>query len=351
MRNVMISKRVIGQGNPCFVIAEIGTNHNRDIQTARKLIDAAAAAGVDAIKFQFYHGEDVVTPLATCKEYGLHKIYPGLRRMVDVYNERLRTPREWFPELSDHVKKGGMIPISTPHCVDCARFMVSLGMPAFKVASVEITHLPFLKALATFRMPIILSTGLSILREIGEAVRVIRRAGNSRLILLHCVSDYPTRLEDVNLKFINTLRRHYNTPVGFSDHTMGISASLAAVALGANVIERHITLDRTQSGPDHPFALEPQMLIDLVRGIRDIHKAMGKGIKLLTPSEREKRKRYLRSVVASRPISKGQTIGLTDLDLKRPGTGLPPKMLNAIVGRRARRDIKQYDLIRSDVLG
>ncbi|OGH61751.1 MAG: hypothetical protein A3G34_14275 [Candidatus Lindowbacteria bacterium RIFCSPLOWO2_12_FULL_62_27] len=350
MGGVRISDRAIGPGHPCFVVAEIGTNHDRNIQTARTLIDAAATAGVDAVKFQFYHGEDVVTPRATAGEYGLHRMYPGLHRMVDIYNGRLRTPRAWFPELSDRVRRLGMIPFAAPHCIDCAQFAVSLGMPAFKVASVEITNLQFLEALAAFRKPIILSTGFATSREIAEAVRAVRRAGHSKLILLHCVSDYPTRPQDVNLQFIQTLRRRFGAPVGFSDHTTGLAVSFAAVALGASVIERHVTLDRNRSGPDHPFALEPQMLVELVRGIRDIHRAMGKAAKKLTASERDKRKLFFRSIVASRHIPRGQKIRAADLDLKRPGTGLPPKMLRTVIGRRVRRDIRQYDLIETGTL-
>ena len=342
-----IGGRRIGNGAPCFVIAEIGTNHNRDIATAKALVDAAGEAGVDAVKFQFYHGEDVVTPLATCKDYGLDGLYPPDKRMVDVYNERFRTPREWFPELSKYVEKKGMISLSTPHCLDCAEFMMSLRMPAFKVASVEVTNLPFLKALAKFRKPIILSTGFATSQEIKEAVQAVRDAGNRQLALLHCVSDYPTRPEDVNLRFMETLRRSYRVPVGFSDHTLGTAVSLGAVALGANIIERHITLDCRQHGPDHSFALEPPDLIALVKGVRAVERAIGKPSKILTASEQQNRVKYFRSVVAAVDIAPGQRLVREYLDIKRPGTGWPPSKLEKIVGRIARTAIPQFTVLSS----
>jgi sialic acid synthase SpsE len=345
MKVMRIGGRRIGNGAPCFVIAEIGTNHNRDLAAAKALVDAAGEAGVDAVKFQFYHGEDVVTPLATCREYGLGGLYPPDKRMVDVYNERFRTPREWFPELSEYVEKKGMIALSTPHCLDCAEFMMALRMPAFKVASVEVTNLPFLKALARFRKPIILSTGFATPQEIREAVQTVRHAGNRQLALLHCVSDYPTRPEDVNLRFMETLRRRYDVPVGFSDHTLGTAVSLGAVALGANIIERHITLDCRQPGPDHSFALEPETLLSLVRDIRDVEKAKGRDSKVLTRTEQQKRKLYLRSITAAHAVRKGQIITLKDLDLKRPGTGLPASRLKDVVDKRARINIEQYAVI------
>jgi len=343
-RKVKIGDRWIGEGEPTFIVAELGTNHNQDIKTAKKLIDIAAEANVDGVKFQIYHPTDVVHKGIEVKEYGLEGIYRE-KFMWEVFQNYLMTPREWFPDILEYVDSKGLVAIATVSCKDCAQFMFDNDIAAFKVASMDLTHLPFLRQLAEFGKPIILSTGMGTLAEISEAVDTIKESGNTDLILLHCVSNYPAEYAELNLSNIKMLINAFNVVVGFSDHTMTPLSSAIAVALGAKVIEKHITLDRNTKGPDHPFALEPDGLRDLVSMIRETEKAVGTSSRSISEKEMKKRALYRRSLVAKEYIRKGEKITSDKVQITRPGSGIEPKFLDIVTGREAKKDIEKNTII------
>jgi len=262
-----IGDKLIGEEEPCFIIAEAGVNHNGSIELAKKLIDAAKDAGADAVKFQTFKTENVVVKDAQKAEYQKETTGEGSQyEMI----KKLELTEEDFRELADYAKEKDIMFLSSPFDKESVDLLNELDVPAFKVGSGEITNLPLLRYIAKKEKPIILSTGMSTLGEIEEALDVIRSEGVEDIILLHCVSNYPARIEDVNLRALGTLKQAFKLPVGFSDHTLGITAPIAAVALGACVIEKHFTLDRNLPGPDHKASLEPEELKEMAKAIREV---------------------------------------------------------------------------------
>lgn len=338
---VKIGNRLVGEGEPCFIIAEAGVNHNGDINLAKKLIDVAKGTGADAVKFQTFKAENVVTQNAEKAEYQKTTEEESQYRML----KKLELTGEDFKELSDYGKKNGILFLSSPFDKESVDLLCELDVPAFKVGSGEITDFPLLRYIAKKEKPIILSTGMSTLGEVEEALNVIRGEGVEDVILLHCVSNYPARIEDVNLRAMETLKRAFKIPVGFSDHTHGIIVPIAAVTLGACVIEKHFTLNRNLPGPDHKASLEPDELKEMVKAIRDLEKSLGNGVKRTTKDEEEIKKIARRSVIAKIDISEGTVIREDMLDVKRPGTGIEPKYFDFIVGMRAKKDIKKGDIV------
>jgi len=340
---VKIGKRLVGDGHPVFVIAEAGANHNRDMKTAKKLIDVAVKAGADAVKFQTYSA-DTLYSKKTPKPAYLNKITND-----SVYDliKKIELPREWQKELADYSKKSGIMFLSTPFDLKAVDELYRLKVPAYKIASFELTDLQLLEYAASKKRPMIVSTGMASLNEVGEAVQAIYSTGNRDVVLLHCAISYPPKFKDIHLRAMQTMKNAFHVPVGFSDHTLTNSAAFAAVALGACVIEKHFTLDRTMLGPDHPFALEPPELNALVSGIREIEESMGSPIKRMTESEAELVK-LRRSIVAKIPIRKGQVITEGMLAIKRPALGLAPKFLKTVIGRKAQSDIDEDDFITWD---
>jgi sialic acid synthase SpsE len=253
--------------------------------------------------------------------------------------KRLELPFEAFGLLKKHCERRGILFLSTPFDDESADYLDSIGMPAFKIPSGEITNIPFLSHIAAKGKPVILSTGMSTMTEVAAAVRALRAAGARRLVLLHCVSNYPAAPADVNLRAMAALAKAFRLPVGYSDHTLGVEVSIAAAALGACVIEKHFTLDRRLKGPDHAASLEPGELAALVRGVRTAHAALGDGRKRPAASEREVAAVARRSIVAARAIPAGAVLSAGDLAIKRPGTGLPPAMRDRLLGRRVKRPI------------
>ena len=329
-------------GNKTFIIAEAGVNHNGNISLAKKLIDVAKDVGVDAVKFQTFNAEEVVTKDAEKTECLEETTGKGSQyKML----KRLELTEGGFKELAVYAKKVGILFLSSPFDKESADLLDKLDVPAFKVASGEISNSPLLKHIAKKGKPIILSTGMATLGEVEEALNVIKREGVEDVILLHCVSNYPAKIEEVNLRAMETLKQAFQTPVGLSDHTLGITASIAAVALGACVIEKHFTLDRSLPGPDHKVSLEPSELREMVRAIKEVEKALGDGIKKPTKEEEEIKKVARRSVVAKGDIPKGTTITEDMLDVKRPGTGIEPKYMGMIIGRKAKENIKMDAII------
>ena len=336
---VKIDGRFIGEGMPCFVIAEAGVNHNGDLSLAKKLIDAAKEAEADAVKFQSFKAEELVSKCARKARYQ--------QRITGDEESQLEMIRKFelgekdFGALSAYARKKGIVFLSSPFDGTSVDMLDRLGVPAFKIASGEITNLPLLKYIAGKRKPIILSTGMSTLGEIEDAVGVIRKEGTEEIVLLHCVSRYPAKVEDMNLRVMETLRCAFDLPVGLSDHTLGTTIPIAAVALGACLIEKHFSLDKSLPGPDHQASLEPEELEEMVNSIRDVERAMGDGNKIPTKEEKQIQKVARRSLVARVSIPKGTVISEAMLAIKRPGTGVEPKYMNRVVGAVARCRIEQ----------
>jgi N,N'-diacetyllegionaminate synthase len=339
MRKIKIGNRFIGDGERPFIIAEAGINHNGNVGLAKKLIDAAKKAEADAVKFQTFKAEDVATKTAEKAEY--QKKTTGAEESQFVMIKKLELEERDFKELFDYAHRKGLVFLSSPFDKRSVDLLDELGVPAFKIASGEITNLPLLKHIARKGKPIILSTGMSTLGETEEALETIREGGMQEIILLHCVSTYPAKAEDMNLRAMVSLRDTFRLPVGLSDHSLGITIPIAAVALGACVIEKHFTLDRSLPGPDHQASLEPEELKQMIKAIREVEKAMGDGNKVPTEEEKQIQKVARRSLVARVNIPKGAIITEAMLDIKRPGTGVEPKYMNKVIGAVARCRIEQ----------
>ena len=342
MKKIRISKKIAGEAYPSFIIAEAGVNHNGRLELAKKLIDAAKSAGVDAVKFQTYKTEALVSAYAPKAEYQKRK---NIEKTQFEMLKSLELSESQFLHLFNYCKRKKIVFLSTPFDSESAGFLYRLGVPAFKIGSGDLNNIPLLVQISKYKKPIILSTGMSTLQEVKEAVEVVYSAGNKKLILLHCTSNYPTKINDVNLRAMHTLENKFNVPVGYSDHTEGILIPVIAVAMGACIIEKHFTLDRNLPGPDHRTSLEPDELRVMVRAIRDTEKALGSRIKNPTKEEEEIKKAARKSVVALVDISKDTPITKEMLILKRPGTGLAPKYLNKIIGEKPKKDIKKDSLI------
>ena len=358
---IKINKKIISKKSPCFIIAEAGVNHNGNIKLAKKLIDTAKKAGVDAIKFQTFKSEDLVAEKAEMADYQKDniKIKESQLEML----KKLELSEKDFRELKRYCDKKKIIFLSTPHTENAVDFLEPL-VPVYKIGSGDLTNIPFLERIAKKRKPIILSTGMATLKEVKEAIKTIKKQKNNKIILLHCTTNYPTPLKEVNLMAIKTMMKEFNVSIGYSDHTENINVSLAAVALGACVIEKHLTLDKNMSGPDHKASLEPKELKALVDGIRTIEKrikeesvedivkilnigeALGSGIKVPNPSELEVAKVARKSIIAGQDIKKGTKIKKDMLVIKRPGIGIEPKYLNKIINKTVKKDIKKDNLIK-----
>ena len=338
----------IGPENPCFIIAEAGVNHNGRMDLAKALIDSAVQAGADAIKFQTFKTEKLVTTQAPQANYQIQST-GSVESKFDM-NKRLELSYAQFQELYEYCQEQKILFLSSPFDEESADFLESLGVVAFKIGSGEITNLPLLTHVAQKNKPVLLSTGMSYLGEVEDAVRTIYRAGNDKLALFHCTSDYPAVPSDVNLRAMHTLAGAFGVPVGYSDHTEGNEISFAAVALGACILERHFTLDKKLSGPDHRASLEPKEFEALVKGVRKIESALGDGRKIPAFSELNTALVARKSLVAARDIL-ANTILTDDLiEIKRPGTGLPPSMKSVILGRKIRVAINSGDLIKLENL-
>lgn len=345
---VRIADRLIGEGEPCFVIAEAGVNHNGDINLAEKLIDTAREAGADAVKFQTYKAEEVVTGGA--EKAGYQKETASTDESQYDMIKRLELSAKDFKKLCEFAREKDIIFLSSPFDKGSVDLLDELQVPAFKVPSGEITNFPLLRHIAGKKKPIILSTGIATLEEIGEALEVIKAEGGNDIVLLHCISSYPAKIGDMNLRAMASLRDAFELPVGLSDHSLGITVPVAAAALGACVIEKHFTLDRNLAGPDHRASLEPEELKKMVAAIRDVERAMGDGIKKPTKDEEDSKRVGRRSIVARVDIPRGTVIAGEMLAVKRPGTGLEPKFLDRVIGKRAKQDIKKDDLVSLEML-
>lgn len=331
------NERKIGGEAPVFVIAEIGANHNRSLSLAKEMIDAAVVAKADAVKFQIYSAETLYSR-NTPRHSGYDKDLFSLIKEIE-------TPRDWLPELAAYCEVRNILFFATPFDAAAVDELDAVSA-LFKIASFEIVDLPLIRYCASKGKPLLLSTGLASMEEIEDAYVTCRDAGNEQVAFLQCASVYPAPAHIMNLRSMETLRRAFGVPTGLSDHTRGIHVSVAAVALGASVIEKHFTMDRTMKGPDHPFAIEPDELAELVRQIRDVEAALGDGRKLgPAPEELEFYQKARRSLHAAVEIPEGTVITEDMVCAKRPGFGIRPKYLPLVLGRTARRRIEADEWI------
>ena len=339
---------MIGEGQRCFIIAEAGVNHNGDIGLAKKLIDAAQAAGADAIKFQTFIAEDLVTGTAEKAFYQMEND-PDTTSQFEMLR-KLELYEQDFIELSEYAEKKGIIFLSTAFDNTSIGILSRIGVPAFKIPSGEITNFPYLKEIALLHKPVIMSTGMSTIGEISEALSCLRDNGCNDIILLHCTTSYPAPLSSVNLRAISTLREQFGIQVGYSDHTEGIIISIAAAAMGACIIEKHLTLDRNLPGPDHMASLDPRDFIQMVSAVRDVELALGSGEKQPQECELDNRRISRKSIVAALDIPVGTQLTHVMLAIKRPGTGIEPKNLGNMIGKKTRSIIKKDSVISWDMI-
>ena len=331
----------MGDDDRVLVIAEAGVNHNGKIENALRLVEVAAEAGADIVKFQTFTAESLVA-----NDDQKNQLDSGVETQYAML-KKLQLERAHHLELLDHCNKCRIEFLSTPFDLDSIKYLAGLDLNYFKVPSGEITNLPYLRLIGAYGKPIILSTGMADESEIETALNIVEASGTQRekITILHCNTAYPTPMKDVNLKAMISLREKFGVVVGYSDHTLGIEIPVAAVALGARVIEKHLTLDRNLPGPDHLSSLMPNEFAQMTKAIRNIETALGDGIKQVSPSERENRLKVRKSIVASKVIKVGEEYSLGNLTTKRPGKGLSPMCWDQVIGRRAERDYQKDELI------
>ena len=329
-----------------LIIAEAGVNHNGSLELAKQLVDKAVDAGADYIKFQTFKAEKLVTKTAKQADYQQKNIGKGDSNQYQMLKKLELSPEE-HEVLIDYCQKKGIKFFSTAFDFDSMDYLHSLNLGLWKIPSGEVTNYPFLKRIATYNEKTILSTGMCDMQDVRAAVNALYKNGLSKenLILLHCNTEYPTPFEDVNLKAMDTLRKEFGVEVGYSDHTKGIEVPIAAVALGATVIEKHFTLDRNMPGPDHKASLEPTELKAMVAAIRNIEKALGDAEKKVSDSERKNIAIARKSIVAATDIKKGEILTEENITVKRPGTGISPMRWEEVLGTKATRDFHEDELI------
>ena len=327
------------------IIAEAGVNHNGQLDLAFRLIDVALEAGADVVKFQTGIPKLVMSKVAIKADYQLSSTDPNETQLE--MSEKLTLPLEDFRKLKIYAEKRGILFLSTPFDIVSINYLNDLGLDCFKVPSGEITNLPYLHKIGGLNKKVIMSTGMAELYEITDALNILIASGTekNKITILHCNTEYPTPCEDVNLRAMITIRDELGVGVGYSDHTLGIEVSIAAVALGAKVIEKHFTLDRNMSGPDHSASLEPDEFKAMVNAIRNIEKALGDGVKHPSPSEMKNMPIARKSIVAERKIKKGETFSEENLTAKRPGVGISPMNWDKVIGKVANKNYEEDDLI------
>lgn len=326
-----------------IIIAEAGVNHNGDIKLAYKLAEQAKKAGADYVKFQTFLPEKLVSKFAGKADYQKQTTGDGDSQLEML--KKLALSQEEFRELKAYCKRIGIGFLSTPFDLESLEFLDGLGMDFWKIPSGEITNYPYLKKIAETKKEVVLSTGMCYLEEIMDAVQVLKENGSANITVLHCNTEYPTPMEDVNLLAMEEIRDILHCPVGYSDHTKGIEVPIAAAALGAVMIEKHFTLDKNMEGPDHKASLEPAELAEMVRCIRNIELARGHGRKMRSPSEEKNVAVARKSIVAAREIKAGEILTEENITVKRPGTGISPMQWNEVLGTKAIRDFGEDELI------
>lgn len=330
-----------------IIIAEAGVNHNGDVGKAKELIDKAKEAGVDYVKFQTFKAEKGVSKKALKANYQIENTQNSSESQLEMV-KKLELSFDQFVELEKYCQQKGVQFLSTGFDFESLEFLTQLGITIAKIPSGEITNLPYLRKVATLFPEVILSTGMATITEIKDAVKILTDHGISKdkITILHCNTEYPTPMEDVNLRAMLHIQRELGLPIGYSDHTLGIEVPIAAVALGATIIEKHFTLDKTLPGPDHKASLEPDELKAMVSAIRNIEKAIGgSGLKEVSKSEEKNKPIARKSIIASTNIKKGDIFTHENLTVKRPGTGISPMQWDEVIGKKAKRDFQEDELI------
>ena len=346
MKSIKISDKLIGGQEPCFIIAEAGINHNGDINIAKKMIDLAVEAGVDAVKFQTFTAKEFISSENEMYEYKSQG--KAVKESVLKMFERNEFSQEQWKEIAEHCKQKGIIFFSTPQDLSNLEILLKIGIAAIKVGSDDLVNLPLLQEYSKKGLPMIVSCGMAYLSEIDEAARIIK-SSNGNLAILHCVSSYPAEFKELNLEKIKNLRNIFpDCVIGFSDHSEGAIAAIVAVALGAKIIEKHFTLDKNMPGPDHWFSADPEELKELVRQIRKTEESLGSPIIKPAESEIKMRLACYRSITALQDIKKGEILTKENIAAKRPGTGILAKFAPLVIGRESGQDIKKGELISFD---
>lgn len=327
-----------------FVIAEAGVNHNGEIEIAKQLVDVAVEAGANAVKFQTFKAEQLVCKYAKKAEYQLATTEKSETQYAML--KKLELTVQMHENLMKYCNKKGIMFLSTPFDIESIRLLSELGLQIYKIPSGEITNLPYLREVGKYHKKTILSTGMSRMDEVRAAIDVLQKAGTKNIILLHCNTQYPTPMSDVNLLAMVRMREELGFPVGYSDHTQGIEIPIAAAALGAVVIEKHFTLDKNMEGPDHKASLEPEELKRMIEGIRKVEQALGDGKKKASKSEKENICIVRKSIVAKCAIKAGDLLSEDNITTKRPGTGINPMRWDEVIGKKAGRDYKADEMIR-----
>jgi N-acetylneuraminate synthase len=345
MQTVKLGNVEVGPGHPPYIIAEVGSNHNGDMKLCRDLIDAAAACGANAVKFQSWTDKSLIAE----EEYERNtdysdkkKHFGSLREMVSAY----QLTSDQHVQAHARCVEQGIAFCSTPFSPEEADLLESIDVPFFKVASMDVVHLPLLRYVARKKRPVVISTGMATLGEVEQAVETIRGEGNDQVVLLHCVSIYPPEYETIHLRNMETLQRAFECPVGFSDHTLGTAIPLAAITLGACIIEKHFTLDQEMAGWDHAISANPEQMSTIVKEGKNIFNSLGSSRRTVSAAEMEKRNKFRRSLVARQALSKGHIVSDSDFDAKRPGTGVAPDELHYVVGRTLACDLMEDQVLR-----
>jgi N,N'-diacetyllegionaminate synthase len=346
-KSIQIGTKHIGEKHPCFLIAEAGVNHNGKLAIAKKLVDVAVSAKADAVKFQTFKAEGVVTDDTGIASYARKNIGKNLTQLEMI--KRYELNYKEFKELKRYCDTKKILFLSTPHSFDAIDFLEDL-VPAYKFGSGDLTNIPALQYASRKHKPLLVGTGMATLAEVRTALRAMYASGNHQIIMLHCTTNYPCPLNEVNLRAMLTMQNTLNCLVGYSDHTLGITVPVMAATLGAVVIEKHFTLDKSLSGPDHKASLSPEELTLMVSSIRNVEDALGSYAKKPTPSEREILKLVRKSIVAQQTIKKGVIVRRNMLDIKRPGTGLSPIHLQHIMGKKTKKLIRKNELIRLNMV-
>ena len=347
MEKIKIGNKWAGDEEPCFIIAEAGVNHNGSLELAKKLVDIAVKSGVDAVKFQTFKAGEVTTINADIAAYAKKNIGKKLKQ-IDLI-KKVELKYDDFKILKKYCDKKDIIFLSTPHSFDAIDFLEDL-VPAYKFGSGDLTNTPALKHAAKKNKPIILGTGMSTIQEVKKAIKTIKKEGNDEIIALHCTTNYPCPIWEVNLKAMSTMKKELGCLVGYSDHTLGLLVPTIAVAMGACVLEKHFTIDRNLPGPDHKASLEPNELKKMVKEIRDTEKALGSYHKEPTNTEKKVMKLVRKSMVAKKDIKKGTIIAQDMLTVKRPGTGISPVDIDNIIGKKTKQDISKNEILRYDMV-
>jgi sialic acid synthase SpsE len=335
---ISIGARSVGVNEPCYIIAEAGSNHDRDLKQALDLVDAAADAGCDAVKFQTFEGPDIAAGPGT-EFTKLPAEYAKWGAELREFYSACALPAEFHRPIAERASERNIHFFSSPFSEKAVDLLFKLNVPALKIASFEIVHLPLIRHAAQTGLPLVISTGLAGLGDIERAMVAAEKGNCKQLALLHCGSNYPLTIQGANLACMNTLRQAFGVPLGYSDHTEGIAVPTAAAALGANLLEKHFTVDRNGKGPDHSFALEPAELALMVRHMRDAQSAVGSARKRRMPEEEPHARRGRRSLIAARAIRAGEPLSADCVKVVRPGAGLEPMLLELLLGRRVTRDV------------